>query len=143
MQTLMLRPVRPEGSTSRPGAAKCQLDACGQSTREGKPYCSQHIENGTYVQGILKELELRETEADLLDRGKSIDDDGHLVRESLLLLEQGGYTAARLARLLDITHAAAETLIRFMAKKKLAKMGRTERGATTIEKIMVNLENEE
>lgn len=131
----MLRPLVPTGSSNRPIASKCQLANCGTSTREGKPYCSSHVEEIPYVQRILHELELREKESKRLDRGRYIDVDGHLVRETLLLLDQGSYTSAKLARLLDLNHAAAETLIRMMFRKKLAKMGRTDRGATTIEKI--------
>jgi len=83
----------------------------------------------------LKELELRDAEAKLLKRGRFIESEGHLVREALLLLQQNSYTAARLARLLDIEHDSAETLITMMDKKGLARAGRTERGSTTIRKL--------
>ena len=51
------------------------------------------------------------------------------------MLEQGSYTAAKLSRLMDINHAAAETLIKIMDKKGLALMGKTDRGALTIKRI--------
>lgn len=88
-----------------------------------------------YVRSIIDELELRDEEARRLSRGEDIRHDGHLIRETLLMLDQGSYTAAKLSRLMDISHAAAETLIQMMDKKGLAAMGKTDRGALTIKRL--------
>lgn len=127
-----LRIVLPDSTPSRPGASYCQIDGCEASTRENKPFCSDHVERAPYVQRILMELELRDMEARNLNAGKPIDINGHLIREAILLLQQSSYTAARLARLLDIEHVAAENLIAIMDEKKIARKGRTERGSTTV-----------
>lgn len=129
------RVVLPDSTPARPGASYCQVASCNESTRENKPYCSDHVEQAPYVQRVLLELELRELEAANLNVNKPIDINGHLVREATLLLKQSSYTAARLARLLDIEHVAAENLIVFMDQKGMAHRGRTERGSTTIRAI--------
>ena len=128
----VLRLVPPEVSSSRPTASKCKLTSCDKSTREGKPYCSGHIEHGPYIRKIINELILRDTEAKILDEGGAIPNGGHLVRETMLLLAHNTYTAARLARLLDISHPAVNTLIKLLASRSMAKMGRTERGSITV-----------
>jgi len=119
-------------SGSRTSISCCQADDCRANTREGKPYCSDHIELSPYVQRVLREIAQREAEAAVLGDGYEVPMKGHLIKETIVLLEQNSYTAARLSRLLDIDHQSAETLIRQMSKQGLAKMGRTERGAIII-----------
>jgi predicted HTH transcriptional regulator len=126
-----LAPAKAPGKVSNP---RCDAKGCQRTTREGKPYCSSHVEESVYVKSILQELALRDQEAARLTEGLDINTRGHLIRESLLMLEQGSYTAAKLSRLMDISHIAAETLIRVMAKKGLAQMGKTDRGALTIKR---------
>lgn len=113
---------------------KCDAPNCNSTTREGKPYCSAHVELSPYVQTLARELALRDAEADALIAGKPIPLDGHLVRETLLMLQQGSYTAAKLSRLMDISHEATDGLIRFLHANELAIMSKTDRGAIVIRK---------
>lgn len=71
----------------------------------------------------------------MLIRGNPVDISGHLVREALLLLRQGTYTSARLARLIDIDPDAAVSLIKLLDRRGLARAGRTERGSLTVQRI--------
>ena len=123
------------GPTGRVANPKCRADDCSKATREGKPYCSEHVEHSPYVRRIIEELALRDQEADDLSAGKTISRDGHLVRETLLMLEQGSYTSAKLSRLMDISHSSTETLIRVMDEMGLAVMSKTDRGALVISKL--------
>ena len=125
----------PVPSTGKAANPRCNEKSCKRTTREGKPYCSDHVELSTYVKTILTQLDLRDSEAERLAAGKTIARRGHLIRETLLMLTQGSYTAAKLSRLMDIGHKAAETLIRIMDKQGLAKMGKTDRGALTIKRV--------
>ena len=135
MSISVFRAMAPAPSTGKAANPRCNERSCKRTTREGKPYCSDHVELSPYVRTILRQLELRDTEAAKLSAGKTIARNGHLIRETLLMLAQGSYTAAKLSRLMDIGHKAAETLIRIMDKKGLAKMGKTDRGALTIKRI--------
>ena len=132
MSISVFRALASTANTSKVANPKCGAKGCLKTTREGKPYCSTHVEHSPYVKRVLEELALRDQEANDLAAGLDISKNGHLVRETLLSLEQGSYTAAKLSRLMDISHAAAETLIRVICDKKLAVMGKTDRGALTI-----------
>ena len=131
----LFRTMLPTGSTGRTSNPRCASGPCERTTREGKPYCSDHVELSPYVRKVMEELALRDKEALALAKDEPISRDGHLVRETLLMLEQGSYTSAKLSRLMDIPHDSTESLIRLMGKGGLAKTGKTDRGALIISKI--------
>lgn len=131
-QNITYRTIEPTPPTGRPGASHCRLSECETTTREGKPYCSDHIEHSPYIANLIEEIALRDEEEALLIKGKAVDIHGHLVKEALLALKQGIYTSARLARLIDIDPDAAVTLIKLLDRKGLALAGRTERGSLTV-----------
>ena len=126
-----LRPIIPDGGSHK-GTGHCAKTGCPNTTREGKPYCPLHIEEGWYIQDILAELDRREAEIERLKNGGTIDRDGHLVREALILLRLSSYTSKNLARRLDVPHEAAERLIHLLVRWKFANKGATERGDVTI-----------
>lgn len=131
----LFRTMLPAGANGRTSNPRCDAEECERTTREGKPYCSDHVELSPYVRGVMEELALRDEEARALAAERPISRDGHLVRETLLMLEQGSYTSAKLSRLMDIPHDSTETLIRVMAREGLAKMSKTDRGALVISKV--------
>lgn len=128
----VFRAIYQSSGAVRVGNPQCDEPNCLRTTRENKPYCSEHVERAPYVRRLMAELELRDTEADALVAGKPIATDGHLVRETLLMLRQGSYTSAKLSRLMDISHEATEALIRYMHDRGLAIMSKTDRGAIVI-----------
>ena len=129
------RTVLPEPSNGRTGASYCKLEECNESTREGKPYCSDHIGHSPYVKALLREIEIREDEASRLCRGEDIGCEARLVKETVTLLQNGSYTSARLARMIDIEPEAAISLIKLLDRNGLARMGKTERGSMTVRRI--------
>lgn len=132
---ITFRTIKPDPPTGRTGSSHCRVEECKASTREGKPYCSAHIEHSPYIKRLIREIELRDEEEATLIRGEPVDTTGHLVREALLALKQGTYTSARLARLIDVDPDAAVTLIKLLDRRGLALAGRTERGSLTIQRI--------
>ena len=131
----LFRAMLPTSPTSRVSNPRCKEKECDRTTREGKPYCSDHVEHSPYVRRVIEELELRDREAASLAKGGTVSPNGHLVRETLLMLEQGSYTAAKLSRLMDISHNSTETLIREMSRMGLAHLGKTDRGSLIISKL--------
>lgn len=113
---------------------RCHKPGCNASTREGKPFCSDHIENCDYIKKVLAEIDRRDNESRVLDSGRWVAQNGHLVREALLLLDGGTFTAARLGRMLDISEKAADTLIRMMARKGYVRIGFSDTGALSATK---------
>lgn len=127
-----LRSVLPESGQHK-GTSPCKAKDCEKSTREGKPYCSAHIEQAPYVAKILAILVDRDEEERVLNLKKGrISADGFFYRETLLLLRSKDFTAKGLARRLDLSHHASERLIALMAKDRLVIREFTSRGDTTI-----------
>jgi hypothetical protein len=131
----VFRAVLPDGGQHK-GTSNCRYPECPKSTREGKPFCSKHIENAPYIQVILGKLADRKEEELLLDEPDEENpldlDKSFFVRETLLLLRTKDFTSKGLARRLDITHNAAKLLISLMHNNRLARMRKTSRGDLTI-----------
>jgi len=128
----IFRSVTPNGGQHK-GTSSCRAKDCKRSTREGKPFCSEHIECAPYVQHILKIREEAAEEERVLNlqRGR-ISKTGFYYRETLLLLRSKDFTTKGLARRLDISHHAAGRLIVMMALDGLATQASTSRGDMTI-----------
>lgn len=112
----------------------CQHPGCETTTREGKPYCSSHIENCDYIRAVIAEIARRDAESRHLDSGRWVADNAHLIREALILLEHGSFSAARLGHMLDVSERAADTLIRVMSRRGFVVISVGERGAITATK---------
>ena len=124
----IVRQVLPDGGQHK-GTSSCQAEKCKRATREGKPFCSGHIEQAPYVASILDILEKRGAEEAILESGKGkVSGDGFFYKETLLLLRTKNFTAKALSRRLDISHKAADRLIRLLVKDKLAVATATQRG---------------
>lgn len=133
----MLKILLPDAGQHK-GSCTCSHDNCVKSTREGKPYCSNHIEHCTYIQVILAELARRGKEERILDRKRgNVPKDGFFVREGLLLLRTKEFTIKAFSRRLDISHHAAERLISMLVRWGHARRIRTGRGGTTVSRIGV------
>lgn len=127
--TIMLEELRRAFRNDVYPTDRCRHPGCGASTREGKPYCSDHIENCDYIKKVLAEIDRRDNESKTLDSGRWVTQNSHLVHEALIVLEGGTFTAARLGRILDVSEPAADTLIRMMARRGYVRIGFSESGA--------------
>jgi len=127
-----LRPLLPDPGLHK-GTRDCEADGCRKTTREGKPYCSKHIELGSYIQEVLTELDRAATEEAILESGRGeVPRQGFYVREALLLLRTKDFTVKSFSRRLDISHKATDRLICFLIQWGLAKRSRSQRGGDTI-----------
>lgn len=118
-------------SLSRP----CAHPGCRQKTREGKPYCPEHIENLTQVKEILAQLEGKRAEEEVANLGgwKSINRDGITTHEILQMLDlHGPRTMERLARDLKLTEVQISSYIKALKSWNLVTTRRTARGSTIV-----------
>ena len=113
---------------------RCNYHGCEATTREGKPYCSDHIEECHYIKSVLAEIDKRNGESKVLDSGRWISTNAYLIREAIIQLEHGTFTAARLGRVLDISERGADILIRQMARHGFVKLSVSETGAISATK---------
>lgn len=66
--------------------------ACEETTREGKEYCTQHVENHSYIQDLMSRMKDREHEDhEVMMKGSSaVNLDGITVQEIMIHLRQTG-----------------------------------------------------
>ena len=113
----------------------CDTVGCSQTTREGKPYCPDHVENHPYVQAILSTLREREQEEEKVrQRGpKAVDPQGLTAKELVLHLSlHGARTVERLSRELQLDAKVLEGYVGALVRRGVIALGRTTRGSTVV-----------
>ena len=121
------------GPGSHKGTRNCSSTGCSKSTREGKPFCSNHIAQSPYIMLIQSKLDGRAAEEVMLEKGRRlIPQNGFFVKEALLLLRTKDFTAKSFSRRLDISHKATERLIDLLVRWGQVKRTQTARGGSTV-----------
>jgi len=118
---------------TRGHVTKC--DICLRGTREGKPYCTEHITHADYVQGIIQALEAQEEEhRKVSKRGMRAIKKNSLTVEELIktIFSRGTATIERLSREMNLDYKLIETYSKYLARHKLARLGQSRRGSTTV-----------
>lgn len=105
---------------------RCEADECNRRTRERKPFCSDHVALHPYVMELLERLAV-------FDDGRAggrLDADHPLVGDALrVVVLNGGATIARLARVLNTSHAVALRAARVLQDTHEVTMRRSTRRA--------------
>lgn len=96
----------------------CVADGCERTTREGKPYCLDHVERHGYVAELQGKLRNREAEEERARRGKAPGMDSLLVHEVLHHVRvRGEATTRRLAADMKSDRQAVLTVVRELARR--------------------------
>jgi len=119
-------------SSGRSKPQRCRV--CGAATREGKEFCSLHIDQAGYVQGLSARIsQLEEEEARAEEGEVDLSPRSEIAKELLLLLETNGpKTIERLAIDLNKSKKVVQTFVEGLQKKGLLKTKLTKRGATMV-----------
>jgi predicted HTH transcriptional regulator len=121
--------------TTNPSTRGCHAPSCSKTTREGKPFCPDHVERHDYVQGILEILEARRAEEDRVRKVGSgaVDPRGLTAQELMLHLSQhGSRTVERLSREFQLEAPVMRNYVQALLEKGLVQIGRTTRGSTIV-----------
>ncbi len=113
----------------------CSEPNCFATTREGKPYCPDHVERHTYVQEILAILAEREAEEDRVRSGgpTAVDPAGLTAQELVLHLSlHGSRTVERLSREFQLEADVMLDYVDALRERGLLVLGRTTRGSTVV-----------
>jgi hypothetical protein len=113
----------------------CEAPGCIQATREGKAYCSDHVEMHPYVQDLIARLEQREAEDErVAKRGpRAVNLQGITSQEILQHLAfHGPRTEERLCRELNLDVKTLQGYVQALRRKKLVTLGHTKRGSTVV-----------
>lgn len=120
---------------SRGQTRYCEAEGCGVATREGKPYCSEHVERHPYVQQVLAQLERRETEEARVNQvgARAVDPQGITAQEILQFIRlHGPRTVPRLARELNLEVKTVTGYVRALERRKVVDTDTTRRGALIV-----------
>jgi hypothetical protein len=123
--------LRNSSSTTR----FCDVVECTQTTREGKPYCPDHVDQHPYVQAILSTLAEREDEEEKVrQRGsKAVNPIGLTAKELVLHLSlHGARTVERLSRELQLDTKVLDGYVGALVRRGVVALGRTNRGSTVV-----------
>ena len=107
--------------TGRKKPTHCEAEDCVQATREGKPFCSDHVERLSYVEQVQARIAAREHELAAVKKrgGRAVDLEGIIARDVLCSLWiNGERSVARLSRELNVDF---EVLKHYVARLKKAK----------------------
>jgi hypothetical protein len=113
----------------------CEHDGCDQATREGKAYCSDHVEEHPYVQGLLNRLAERDRQDDdVARRGSKAVDLGGITAQEILahLAFHGPRTEERLCRELNVGDKTVAGYVQALKRARLVTLGTTKRGSTLV-----------
>jgi len=113
----------------------CDARGCTQTTREGKPFCPDHVELHPYVQTIIGTLREREAEEEKVrQRGaRAVDPGGLTAKELVLHLSlHGARTIERLSRELQLDTKVLDGYVGALVRRGVVALGRTNRGSTVV-----------
>lgn len=110
---------------------KCGEEGCDRTTREDKPFCSEHVECHPYVQDLMTQIAERETELARVERAgaRAVDPDGPTAWEIHNYLRvHGDRTIPGLARELNIDLPVLEIFIHALNRRGLLGLSANSRG---------------
>lgn len=113
----------------------CKVDACKESTREGKTFCTDHIEFQPYIRALVQKMadRVREDEMVRTEGSKAVNLDGITIQEILLHLRQGGTrTEERLERETQIDKVIIHNYLVRLSLEGTIRFGRTNRNNTCV-----------
>ncbi|MEZ6187370.1 MAG: hypothetical protein R3F62_20455 [Planctomycetota bacterium] len=127
----LFKDVRVPHISERRPAPRCEAEGCQETTRNGKPFCTNHVEHLPYVADLIDTLDARDAELARVQRrgARCVDPTGITAQEILLQLKlYGGRTIARLSRDLMLEEDVVESYGRALAKLGAVSIGRHRRG---------------
>lgn len=124
---------KPERGRSDSNKPRCKV--CGGTTREGKPYCSEHIEQSPYLQRLAQQIASKQVEEALVaEKGAAeVESDSATVDEIQNLLEMTGpRTDIAIAKELQIDARALKGYLAYMKKRGMVVTKTNRRGNTVV-----------
>jgi len=116
----------------------CRVDSCQGSTREGKTFCTDHIEFQPYIRDLLQRIITRNKEDEQVrtEGSKAVNLDGITSQEILLHLRQGGTrTEERLERETRLDKVIIHNYLVRLSMEGKVRFGRTGRNNTCVRLI--------
>ena len=93
---------------------RCEFPGCGDSTRLGKGYCTEHVSQQPYVRSLLARLEHRAAEVRSVRRrgARAVDVHGEVAQELIAALDASGrQSLGRLSRELGLSAQVLQSYV--------------------------------
>lgn len=129
---------RNEGNASyHSQTRRCAARDCPGSTREGKPFCSEHVGLNSYASEVMQKIAQRDAEDALALSPNTAPEDYNVAgvtAQSILqqLEERGTRTKERLCRELGLDRELVDAYADALIMRGLVRIGRTGRGCETL-----------
>jgi len=118
---------------------------CGKTTREGKSYCSDHVEEGSYIQGLMDRISGKDYEEDLAETSYArfrdhVGDEYTTTMDEikLCLTLHGPRSIARIAKDIGINKDAAKSYIALLSHRGDVSITINTRGASIVRLLRDN-----
>lgn len=132
---MLARTVAPPARPHTPSTRACREEGCEAATREGKPYCPDHVDVHPYVRDLLAALDARQAEEERVrvSGASEVDLDGITAREIVLHLSlHGARTIERISRELQIDSDVVAGYVEALNERDLILQSTTNRGSTVV-----------
>ncbi len=116
----------------------CEQAGCDQATREGKAFCSEHVEEHPYVKELIARLAERERQDEEVQRrgSKAATLEAITAQEILQHLAfHGPRTEERLCRELNVDARTLRGYVSALRRHHLVTLGTTKRGSTLVKLV--------
>lgn len=113
----------------------CQIEGCEASTREGKPYCPEHVGRNDYVQQLMAKIAEKDNEAErVMTRGQKVISNDSITLQDIVqdLKLHGSRTVARLSREFQLDSKIISGYVQRLVKEGRAETFRTNRGNESV-----------
>lgn len=129
-----MKVVIPGSHASRLGPRHCEHPGCIMTTREGKPFCSDHVDHNPYAKLVLGELDRREDDDERAKKKRRGVNVGSVTAVELLqnVADHGPRTKERLCRELNIAMPVLDGYVDALRKEGKITLGRTSRGSEVV-----------
>jgi hypothetical protein len=133
MRGLKAMQLSAESANAQPRT--CKTVSCGKTTRDGKDFCTDHVDKHPYVNSLINRIGARVEEDDLVKRkgSSAVNMDGITVKEILRDLRQNGTrTEERLTREIQLDKTIIHNYLIRLSREGLISFGRTSRNNISV-----------
>jgi len=144
----MARPTR-SGRRSPPARCEHPKDdaACNAATREGKPFCPDHVKDHKYVKHLLRLIASKEDEIERIDKAATLEiavslvtPNGIVVSDFMRCLREHGWiTRPRLRRETQYSPRVVDAVSNAVIRMRLVEETRSQRGDPALQLLPAGL----
>lgn len=109
------------------------MPTCGTGTRDGKPFCIDHIERMPYARLLMAIVERRDTHIDSINQGARITLDARITAEILAVISTAGsISPQRIAHVCGFPYKVVDVYVAALTASDHIQSTRTRRGSPIV-----------